>query len=64
MNEEHEKNKEKLIQEIAESMRLYGFTFEFKLCENPEGIKVVFEVTQEELDELVNAMGKRKRQKQ
>ena len=37
---------------IAEMLRNNPFTFEFKVVKKPKGIKVIHEVTQEEMDAL------------
>lgn len=45
-----EEYREITIQRIADMLRNKPFTFEFKVKKNPKGIKVIYEVTQEELD--------------
>jgi hypothetical protein len=47
-----EENREQVIMSIAEMLRNNPFTFEFKVVKKPKGIKVIREVTQEEMDEL------------
>lgn len=37
------------------------FTFEFKVVKNPKGIKIIHEVTQEEMDALTQQVVKRSR---
>lgn len=51
-----EEKRELLIQNIAEAMRREHFSFEFKVKKKPEGIKIVYEVTQEEMDDIVKEM--------
>ena len=47
MNEEA---REQVIQNIVDWLRSEPFTFEFKVVKKPKGIKVIYEVTQEEMD--------------
>ena len=50
-----------MIQNITEMLQHNPFTFEFKVKKNPKGIKVIIEVTQEQMDAMVNQMaGKEK----
>ena len=56
-----EEKREKVIQNITEMLQHNPFTFEFKVKKNPKGIKVIIEVTQEQMDAMVNQMaGKEK----
>ena len=48
-----EERKEQLIMEIADQLRTQPFSIEFKVKNNPEGIKIIYEVTQEEMNELM-----------
>lgn len=63
MTDDQDQKKEEIIQVIAESMRSHGFSVEYKVCKKPEGIKVVFEVTQDQMDHLVNHFRQRKKTK-
>jgi hypothetical protein len=47
-----EEQREKVIQHIAGMLRSTPFTFEFKVKKNPKGIKVIYEMTQEEMDAM------------
>ena len=49
-----EEKRELVIQSITEMLRHNPFTFEFKVKKNPKGIKVIYEVTQEEMNRMVN----------
>ncbi len=51
-----EEKREQIILNIADAMRREHFTFEFKVKKKPEGIKIVYEVTQEEMDEITKEM--------
>lgn len=48
-----EEKREQVIQNIADMLRTNPFTFEFKVKKNPKGIKVIYEVTQDEMDALM-----------
>ena len=45
--------REAVIQNITEMLRRNPFTFEFKVKKRPQGIKVIYEVTQEELNKMM-----------
>ena len=51
---EQEKERERVIQGITDMLRRNPFTFEFKVKKKPTGIKVIYEVTQEQLNEMMN----------
>lgn len=48
----NEENREQLIQKVAELLRENGFTIIFKVKKKPEGIKIIWEVTQEQMDAI------------
>lgn len=48
-----DEKREQVIQNIADMLRTNPFTFEFKVKKNPKGIKVIYEVTQDEMDALM-----------
>ena len=48
-----DEKREKVIQNIADMLRTNPFTFEFKVKKNPKGIKVIYEVTQEQMDAMM-----------
>ena len=48
-----------MIQNITEMLRRNPFTFEFKVKKRPQGIKVIYEVTQEELNAMMAAAEKK-----
>lgn len=48
-----EEKREKAIQNIAEWLRRNPFSVAFKVKKKPAGIKIIFEVTQEEMDEML-----------
>lgn len=55
-----QEQREQIIQNIAEQLRHNPFSVEFKIVKNPEGIKIIHEVTQEEMDALMQAAKERK----
>lgn len=55
------KNTEKVIGMIADMMRVHGFSFEYKAVEKPQGIKVIFEVTKEQLSAIMDGLAKNKK---
>lgn len=56
-----EEKKEQAIQAIADMMRTSGFAVELQVKKKPKGIKVIIEVTQEQVDAMVKQMkGKEK----
>lgn len=48
-----DEKREQVIQNIADMLRTNPFTFEFKVKKNPKGIKVIYEVTQDEMDAII-----------
>ena len=54
MTLEEEQQRERVIQGITEMLKINPFTFEFKVKKKPTGIKVIYEVTQEQLNEAMN----------
>ena len=48
-----EKQREQIVQNIAGMLMSTPFTFEFKVMKKPKGIKIVYEVTQEEMDAMM-----------
>ena len=56
-----EELREKVIEGIADLLRCSSFSFEYRVKKKPEGVKVISEVTQEQLDAI---MAKAKEKKQ
>lgn len=50
-----QEQREQVILNIADQLRCNPFTVEFKVVEKPKGIKVIHEVTKEEMDALMKA---------
>lgn len=62
MANEQDEKREKVICMIAGLMRTNNFSFEYKVVKKPQGIKVTFEVTKEQMDEIVKGLAKNKKQ--
>lgn len=54
-----EEKREQVVQNITEMLRNNPFTFEFRVKKKPQGIKVIYEVTQEDMDRMVNDAAKK-----
>ena len=48
-----DEKRERAIQNIADMLRTQPFTFEFVVKDKPKGIKVIYEVTQSEMDAML-----------
>ncbi len=55
---EAEEQRERIIQNIVHFLRINPFKFEFRVKKNPSGIKIFYEVTQEQMDEIINQVKK------
>lgn len=51
-----DEKREQAILAIADMMRDYGFNLEFKVKKKPQGVKVIIEVTQEQMDAMMDNM--------
>jgi len=51
--------RQKAIESITGMLQTTPFTFEFKVVKKPKGIKIIHEVTQEEMDALTRQMVER-----
>ena len=51
--------RQKVIESITGMLQTTPFTFEFKVVKKPKGIKIVHEVTQEQMDVLTRQMVER-----
>lgn len=45
-----EQQREQAIQQLADLLRVHPFNIEYQVKKKPHGIKVIFEVTQEQMD--------------
>ena len=48
----NQEKREQMIERITGLLKTNSFSFEFQVKEKPEGIKIICEVTQEEMDVL------------
>ena len=55
-----EEQREQVIQSLANMMRTTAFTSEFKVVKKPKGIKVIIEVTKEQMDTIMEQMAKKR----
>lgn len=53
-----------MIEGIANLLRCSSFTFEYRVKKKPEGIKIIIEVTQEQLNDIMTEVKKTKQEKQ
>lgn len=51
--DQSEKARKEIVQHISDMLMNNGFTFEYAVKKNPKGIKVIFEVTQEQLNKII-----------
>lgn len=51
--------RQKVIEGITGMLQTTPFTFEFKVVKEPKGIKIIHEVTQEEMDALTQQVVER-----
>ena len=58
MTNEQKERREEVINGIAEMLRSSSFSFEYKVVKRPKGIKVIAEVTQEQMEAIMAEMGK------
>lgn len=56
---DQEEKREQVVRNITELLRRNPFTFEFKVKRKPHGIKVIYEVTQEEMDAMMDGAVKK-----
>lgn len=54
-----EEMRELAIRNITEMLQHNPFSFKFKVKKNPKCIKVIYEVTQEQMDRMMNDAAKR-----
>lgn len=52
--EEQEEQREQIIQQIADMLRTTQFSVEFAVNKNPKGIRIIHEVTQEQMDKYIS----------
>lgn len=55
-----EDKREAVIQNITEMLRRIGFTFEYVVKKKPKGIRIICEVTQEQMNTIIENAKKQK----
>lgn len=60
---EAEEQREQAIQSLVNILRTMPFSVEFKVVKKPKGIKIIHEVTQEEMDAIVEKAAKAAKKK-
>jgi hypothetical protein len=59
-----EEQREKVIEGIADLLRCSSFSFEYRVKKKPEGIKIISEVTQEQLNAIMAKAREKQQEKQ
>jgi len=54
-----DEKREQVIQNITGLLQHNPFTFEFKVKKKPQGIKVIYEVTQEQMNRMMDDAAKK-----
>jgi hypothetical protein len=54
-----EENREQAIQNIAELMRYNDFSFVFKKVKKPKGIRIIYEITEEDFETVFREVAKK-----
>lgn len=57
-----QEKREEIILMLADELRVTPFTFEIKVKENPKGIRIILEVTQECMNAAIQDAAKMKNQ--
>lgn len=48
-----EEKRDAAINQVAQLLKVNPFSMEFKVVKKPKGIKIIYEVTQEEMDTII-----------
>ena len=59
---DQEEKREQVVQNITDMLRRNPFTFEFKVKKKPQGIKVIYEVTQEEMNSMMDKAAEKQKE--
>lgn len=57
-----DEQRKQVVRNIADMLRHNPFTFEFKVKKKPQGIKVIYEVTKEEMDLMMDHAAKKQKE--
>ena len=55
-----EEKRDAAINQVAQLLKVNPFSMEFKVVKKPKGIKIIYEVTQEEMDKLLQMQRERR----
>jgi hypothetical protein len=58
-----EQKREQAISALAEILRITPFQVEYKVKKNPQGVKIIIEVSQEQMDATMEGMIERHKEK-
>ena len=58
---EQEATKQMIVQYITDLLNSNPFKFDIQVKKNPKGVKVIYEVTQEELDAIMKELAKKEK---
>lgn len=56
-----EEKRDAAINQVAQLLKVNPFAMEFKVVKKPKGIKIIYEVTQEEMDKLLQMQRERRK---
>lgn len=56
-----EEKRDAAINQVAQLLKVNPFSMEFKVVKKPKGIKIIYEVTQEEMDKLLQMQRERRK---
>lgn len=56
-----EEKRDAAINQVAQLLKVNPFSMEFKVVKKPKGIKIIYEVTQEEMNKLLQMQRERRK---
>lgn len=57
-----EEKRDAAINQVAQLLKVNPFSMEFKVVKKPKGIKIIYEVTQEEMNEIIRMKKERRKE--
>lgn len=57
-----EEKRDAAINQVAQLLKVNPFSMELKVVKKPKGIRIIYEVTQEEMDKLLQMQRERRNQ--
>ena len=58
----NDEQREKVIAEIANLLRRNQFSVEFKVVKKPKGVKIIYEVTKDMMDKMMQAQNQKNKE--